>query len=187
MPTVLLSNDDLTVLGPPETTEVLVDIGPKGDRGSQIFVGLGNPNTVEIGQQPELNDLYINASPGADYSYLYQYVSEPGGNTWVQILKINPSVYSKLYTAAFVNGETTITIPIASITSIDGASLEPENFNIQYQITGNNPIASSASVPEITSGNTNLQINLKAIEYDGGWQNIDGEDRTVHIFISIML
>ena len=70
MPDVLLDNDDITVLGPPETLELLIDIGPEGARGSQIFVGVGNPNTEEIGQTPLLNDLYINTSPGADYGYL---------------------------------------------------------------------------------------------------------------------
>lgn len=187
MPTVLVSNDDLTVLGTPEVAEVLVDIGPQGDRGSQIFVGLGNPNDIEIGQTPELNDLYINAAPGADYSYLYQYVSEPGGNTWTEVLKVNPTIYSKLHTVTFTAGTGTITIPIANITSISGASLNPEDFNIQYQITGNNPIASAMSVPTITGGDTNLEIDISAMEYDGGWQNIDGEDRTVHVFVSIML
>jgi len=186
MPTVLVNNDDLTVLGPPETTEVLVDIGPKGDRGSQIFVGLGNPNSVSIGQTPELNDIYINATPGTEYSYLYQYVSEPGGNTWVEVLKISPTIYAKLHTVSFVDGAGTVEIPISDITSISGGDLDPENFNIQYQITGSNPISSAMAIPSITGGDTNLEINISAMEYDGGWQNID-ENRTVHIFISIML
>ena len=63
MPNVLLANDDITVLGPPEIVEVLVDIGPKGERGSKVFVGLGDPNSIEIGQEIKLNDLYA-----ADYS-----------------------------------------------------------------------------------------------------------------------
>jgi hypothetical protein len=46
MADVLLSNDDITVLGPPNTVEVLVDIGPTGTRGSQVFVGIGDPNLL---------------------------------------------------------------------------------------------------------------------------------------------
>ena len=61
MPEVLISTDNITVVGPPNTIEVLVDIGPAGTRGSQTFVGVGNPNSVNIGQTPLLNDLYINA------------------------------------------------------------------------------------------------------------------------------
>ena len=50
MPDVLLNNDDIAVLGSPPVVELLVDIGPKGDAGSQVLVGLGNPNTISIGQ-----------------------------------------------------------------------------------------------------------------------------------------
>ena len=57
---VLLNTEDVVVLGPPQTIDVLVDIGPQGTRGSQIFVGVGDPNSVEIGQTIRLNDLYIN-------------------------------------------------------------------------------------------------------------------------------
>ena len=60
MTDVLLSNDDITVLGPPAIVELLVDIGPSGTRGSQVFVGVGDPNSIVIGQTPLLNDLYIN-------------------------------------------------------------------------------------------------------------------------------
>ena len=78
MPDVLLSNDDVTVLGPPNTVEVLVDIGPTGTRGSKVFVGSGNPNNLTssgsiFGQAIILNDLYINISPGTNYGYMYQY------------------------------------------------------------------------------------------------------------------
>ena len=79
MVSVVLNNDDVTVLAPPAIIEVLVDIGPQGTRGSQFFVGVGNPNSVSIGQTPNLNDLYINTSPGGELGYLYQYRSEPGG------------------------------------------------------------------------------------------------------------
>ena len=44
MPNVVLSNDDLTVLAPPDSVDVLVDIGPQGTRGSKVFVGVGEPN-----------------------------------------------------------------------------------------------------------------------------------------------
>ena len=104
MPTVLLSNDDITVLGPPSTVELLVDIGPTGTRGSQVFVGNGNPNDIEIGQTPLLNDLYLNIGSGEEYSYLYQYVSEPGGNTWIAVLKMTPTLYSNITPLTFTTG-----------------------------------------------------------------------------------
>lgn len=38
MADVVLSNDDITVLGPPEVVELLVDIGPTGQRGSKFLL-----------------------------------------------------------------------------------------------------------------------------------------------------
>ena len=187
MPDVLLSNDDVTVLGPPNTVEVLVDIGPTGTRGSQVFVGVGDPNVFEIGQTPLLNDLYINASPGADYGYMYQYVSEPGGNTWIQILEISPTLYSQLHSTTYVDGVAQVVIPISNIVTVTGSPLSSNNFVVQYSIAHDNPTASSVVVPALVGAGTNLVLNFSAVEYTGSvWQNLD-EEVTTHLFISIVL
>ena len=63
MAEVILSTEDITVLGGPSSINVDVDFGPPGTRGSQIFIGQGNPNdpTTEIGQDViNILDLYIN-------------------------------------------------------------------------------------------------------------------------------
>lgn len=184
MPTVLVSNDDLTVLGSPEVVELLVDIGPTGTRGSKVFVGIGDPNTpgVLVGQTILLNDLYINSAPGVDYGYMYQYISQPGGATWVQILKMNPTLYSVIYETSFSSGTGTVTIPISSITT--QTSLTADNFNIQYNIFNAKPVSSSIS--SVQKVGTDLIITLKAIEYDSGWNNLNGDIPT-YIFISIVL
>jgi hypothetical protein len=187
MPDVLLSNDDVTVLGPPNTVEVLVDIGPTGTRGSQVFVGVGDPNVFPIGQTPLLNDLYINASPGADYGYMYQYVSEPGGNTWIQILEISPTLYSQLHTTTYVDGVAQVVIPISNIVTVTGSPLASTNFVVQYSIAHSNPTASSVVVPALVGAGTNLVLDFSAVEYTGSvWQNLD-EEVTTHLFISIVL
>ena len=146
MPEVLVDNDDITVLGPPTEIDLLVDIGPEGTRGSQVFIGTGDPNSVGIGQTPELNDLFINTSPGADYGYLYQYVSEPGGDVWIEVLKINPTIFSKNYSVVFSSGAGSITIPVDDITAAETA-FTAENFSVQYSIAHNNPTASSIEIP----------------------------------------
>jgi hypothetical protein len=187
MPDVLLTNDDITVLGPPEIVEVLVDIGPQGTRGSQIFIGVGNPNSVEIGQTVRLNDLYINTSPGANYGYLYQYVSEPGGNVWIEVLKVNPTLYSKLHSTTFTSGEASITVPISNIVTVSGTPLTANNFAVQYSIVSTNPLASSIEIPALTGTGTNLVINFNAVKsVSGTWSNLTGEV-TIHLFISIVL
>ena len=148
MPDVLLNNDDIAVLGSPPVVELLVDIGPKGDAGSQVLVGLGNPNTISIGQTPKLNDLYINASPGANYGYLYQYVLQPGGETWAEVLKISPTIYTEVRTTVFTSGNAAINIPISSISSVTG--LTAVNFAVRYSIAHSNPIASSMQIPALS-------------------------------------
>lgn len=187
MPDVLLANDDITVLGPPEIVELLVDIGPQGTRGSQIFVGIGDPNSINIGQTIKLNDLYINTSPGENYGYLYQYVSEPGNNLWIKVLKINPTLYSKKYSVSFNSGIGNITIPISNIVTVSGTPLTADNFAIQYSIANVNPTSSSITVPALVGSGTNLVINFSAVESASGiWQDLDGEV-TIHLFISIVL
>jgi hypothetical protein len=192
MPDVILSNDDITVLGPPETVELLVDIGPTGERGSKFFVGIGNPNSLTSSQtifseDIYLYDMYINAAPGTDYGYMYQYISEPGGNTWSQVLKISPTLYSKNHTTTFASGEASITIPIANIVTVSGTPLVASNFNIQYSIESVNPLASSIEVPALAGAGTNLVINFNAVKsVSGTWSNLTGEVK-IHLFISLVV
>jgi hypothetical protein len=181
---VLLNTDDIVVFGPPDVVEVLVDIGPSGTRGSQVFVGTGDPNLVEIGQTPLLNDLYINTSPGVDYSYMYQYSSEPGGDTWVEVLKVNPTIYSQNHLTTYTAGAASIVIPIADIVTVTGTPLDAENFNVQYSISHDNPVASAMSIPTLVG--TNLTINFTAAEYSAStWSDFSGEVVT-HLFITIV-
>ena len=185
MPDVLLDYDDITVLGSPEVIELLTDIGATGTRGSQIFVGVGNPNIIEIGQEPSLNDLYINTSPGAGYGYLYQYVSQPGGETWIEVLELNPTIYSKNFLTTYTSGEASITIPISDIVTSTATPLIAENFSIQYNIVNDNPIASSMSIPALVGDGEDLVINFKAAEYDGTWTDLNGQV-TTHLHITVI-
>jgi hypothetical protein len=186
MPDVVLNNDDVTVLAPPAIIEVLVDIGPQGTRGSQFFVGVGNPNSVNIGQEPNLNDLYINTSPGGELGYLYQYRSEPGGNTWVEVLDIYPSVYSENAQVTFESGSAEVVIPVADIVTVTGTPLVSDNFSIQYSIAHTNPVASAMQVPALVGAGDNLVINLEAVEYAGAaWSALD-ESVTIHFNITIV-
>jgi hypothetical protein len=187
---VLLSNEDVTVLGPPEIVELSVDIGERGTRGSQIFVGTGNPNVIQIGQTPVLNDLFINTSPGEDYGYMYQYISQPGGNSWVEILRINPVIYSENHESEFMveneneYGSSSIIIPISNIVTVSGTPLTAENFNIQYSIIHDKPVSSSITIPSLTTDD--LVINVKAVQFDSGsWTPLSGEIIT-HVFVSIV-
>jgi hypothetical protein len=183
---ILLANDDLTVIGPPSTVEVLVDIGPPGTRGSQFFVGSGNPNLINIGQTPLINDLFLNISPGAEIGYIYQYRSQPGGNTWVRVLDIFPTMYSINYEVPFVDGVGSAIIPVNNIVQTTGTPLSAENFSVQYSIAHDKPVSSAMAIPALLGEGNNLVINFEAIEYSGGtWSNLD-EEVAVHILITIV-
>jgi hypothetical protein len=188
---VLLNTDDVVVIGPPASIDLLVDIGPQGVRGSKFIVGSGEPNAltannVLLGTTLILNDMYINTAPGANYGYMYQYISQPGGNTWIQVLKINPAIYSSTDTVVFTSGSGSITIPVSNIVTVSGSPLTASNFNVQFQIEGANPIASSMEIPALAGNGSNLVINFDAVQYSGGsWSALTGS-KNVHIFISIV-
>lgn len=188
---VLLNTEDVVVLGPPDSVDVLVDIGPQGTRGSKIIVGSGEPNAqtssgVLLGTTLILNDIYIQTDPGANYGYMYQYVSQPGGNTWVEVLNINPAIYSTIQTLSFTSGSASTTIPISNIVTVTGSPLTASNFNVQFQIEGTNPIAAAMEIPALAGAGTNLVINFDAVQYSGGsWSALTGS-KNVHLFISIV-
>jgi hypothetical protein len=194
MPEVLVSTDSITVVGPPNIVEVLVDIGPTGTRGNRFIVGVGDPDLsttsgVLFGNTLILNDMYINIAPGADYGYLYQYVAGLNNtNQWIQVLDMNPVIYSETHLTTYTAGTAQISIPISNIVS--QTSLTAENFNIQYSIAHSNPLASSMSIPALAGSGTNLVINFNAVEYDDDsgpaeWIPLDGTV-TTHLFISIV-
>lgn len=185
MTDIILNTDDLTVFGPPASLDVNVGIGEQGTRGSKIFSGLGNPNLVSIGQTPNLNDWYINLSPGTEYSYMYEYVSEPGGNTWLSRLKFNPPIYSQRVSCTFTAGVGSVTIPIANIYTATGPAPTADDFVIQYSFDTTNPTVASIDVPALVGAGTDLVINFNGIQYSGGsWSALSGA-RTIHLFISM--
>jgi hypothetical protein len=84
---VVVSNDDLTVLGPPAAIDLQVDIGPEGPRGSYIYSGFNDPNTVSgpfINNPQDIGDLYYRTSN----NIIYQYTSQPGGDQWIEITSL---------------------------------------------------------------------------------------------------
>lgn len=188
---VLLNTEDVVVLGSPEQIDVLVDIGPQGSRGSKIVVGSGEPNTltfngVIFGQTLILNDIYIDTSPGENYGYMSQYVASPGGNSWIRVLRVSPTIYSSIQDVTFVSGNGLISIPVSNIAIVSGPTLENSNFNIQYKVVGDSPVASSFEVLDLSSNGTILNIIIHATEYvDNSWTLLS-ESRQVHLFISIV-
>lgn len=191
MAEVVLTNDEITVLSPPEIIEVLVDIGPQGQRGSIFLSGSANPNSLmvngSIGNTPiNVYDMYIRTAPGENYGYLYRYVSKPSGLVWEEVLKISPAIYSGLHVTTFTAGSGTITMNISDIYTVTGTAPTASNFSIQHSFRNANPVSSSISDIQIVNSGTQLRISLKAVQSNSGtWQNLSGEV-TVHLFISVI-
>ncbi len=192
MAEVLLSSDELTVLGGPAEISVDVDFGPQGDRGSLILYGLGKPDNVVLPETPQVYDSYINLLTSDDeYQFMYQFIAGPNSGTpiWTKLFKLTPNIYSENVVRTFVGGQIDINIPVAAIVPADlVGNYTSENFNIQANILGTSPISLGVSVSEIEIINNlvSLPISINAIEYsESEWVSVEGQ-KTVHLLITVV-
>jgi hypothetical protein len=191
MAEVLLSTEDITVLGGPTTREVNVNFGPRGDRGSQIFVGLGKPSVPGVlGETPQIFDMFINLSSSDDeYLYLYQYVNVDGSPTWLRLLRLIPNTYLTNVTGAFENGEYQVFIPVINIVPLSGVgNVTAANFNVQHTVVNNLPVASSITVGELSTfdGIIVLPITISAAEFDGTDWSLINSEKVVQLLITVV-
>lgn len=193
MADIILDTDELSVLGGPSTISLDVGIGPQGTRGSQIFVGSGQPNDPDtvIGQTPNIFDLYINLAPADDeYRYLYQYQNVDGSDTWVKLLNLVPESYSDNNFVDFESGVGIVNIPVLAITGTGSTvGITGEDFNVQATMSGSTPAALSVSVAtdlvDFDDAST-IEITITGLEYvSGSWADIDGV-RIVHLLITMV-
>jgi hypothetical protein len=194
MAEVLLSSDELTVLGGPAEISVDVDFGPQGDRGSLILYGLGKPDAddVVLPETPQVYDSYINLKPSDDeYQFMYQFIAGPnnGSPVWTKIFKLTPNIYSENVVRTFVDGQIDINIPVAAIVPADlVGNYTAEEFNVQASVLGTSPISLAVSVSEIEIVNSlvSLPISINAIEYsESEWALAEGQ-KTVHLLITVV-
>lgn len=175
---VLLSTDEITVLGPPNNIELSVNIGPAGDRGSQIFFGLGNPNdsgVVSSDVTPQVYDIFINASTSSRYSWVYQYITKPAGLTWEPIMKMSPSIYSENLSVTFSAGIATITVLLTDITGADVIT-DPERYIVSLTPMGADPVAFAVNSKTVNTGATpTISLVVEAVKYSAStWSALTG-------------
>ena len=191
MAEVILSSDELTVLGGPAEVSVDLDFGPQGDRGSLILYGLGKPGSVQLPEIPRVYDTYINLlTSDSEYLFMYQYIAGAGGSpTWVKLFKLIPNTYSENLSRTFSNGEVEVNIPLAAIVPEDLiGSYTAEDFNVQCNVLNTNPVSLAVTVGEIQFFDSliSLPITIKAIEYsDSDWSNLVGQ-KMVHLSITVV-
>ena len=215
MVNVILSSDNVTVLGGPSSLEVDLNIGAPGIRGSLFFVGTQNPNTLNLTQDfpilPIVFDIFINVNASSeDYLQAYQLTNQDGINTWIEVFNINQSQYSANKVVEFVDGQAETTIEVAQL-GLDNVPFNNiENsfayFNVQASLTNvdlNNsslpllPSAMSFEVGDVffdSSGTFDpgqfpsfLPITFKAVEFDGtNWVPINNKETYVSITASFV-
>jgi len=153
MADIVLSTDDLTILGGPSSISVSVDLGAQGIRGTNIFSNQGKPTDPDVAAAlPELiiNDLYINLKPSDDeYLFLYQYQNVNGIPGWQRTLRLIPNTALLNTDITFVDGQAVtiqggmpvpgVYFPLSMFFPTDQlGALTRDNFSIQYNLVTEN-------------------------------------------------
>jgi hypothetical protein len=198
MADILLSNEDLTVFGGPESISLDLDIGPQGDRGSIIVGSNGNPQDANVNaaivQSLQALDIAIDYNPASTtYKTVFQRIATATGTQWTELFNLKTNYYSSIKDVTAVNG--TITVPPINVTDIYGGSgltiASEASFNIQYSISSespSNPMATSLVVNELNTGPgfLALPLEIKGLEYNGrSMEPITGSKR-VQLFITVV-
>jgi hypothetical protein len=199
MADILLSNDDLTVFGGPETISLDLDFGPTGDRGSIILGVQGDPRQSSVAnaidQDIQALDIAIDYSPSSEtYKTVFQNVVQPSGNPqWVELLSLKSNFYSETKGPLTpVGGKITIApINLAEIYDLSEGTVTSSRFSVQYSISSSEnagPLATNLIIKDLntTQGFIALPLEIEGIEYlEGAWVPMTGP-KYVHLFITVV-
>lgn len=197
MADILLSNEDLTVFGGPESISLDLDIGPQGDRGSIIIGVLGDPRDTNVAativQDVQALDIAIDYQPASTYfKTMFQLISTVGGLQWTPLISLKANSYSSIKQVTASEGK--LVIPPINVTEIYDLSeneVTSANFKVNYSISGpdsSGPLATTLVVKDLitSQGFLALPLEIKGVEYvDGDWQPITGP-KSVHLFITVV-
>lgn len=199
MADILLSNDDLTVFGGPETVSLDLDFGPTGDRGSLIIGVQGDPRDANVSnsitQDEQVLDIAIDYSPSSStYKTVFQYVATPSGDPqWTPLVSLKTNFYSEIK-GPITPADGKITIPPINVTDIydiEEGTVSSSRFSIQYSVSSSEtagPLATTLIVKPLitTQGFLALPLEIKGVEYlDGVWTAMSGP-KYVHLFITVV-
>lgn len=198
MADILLSNEDLTVFGGPESISLDLDIGPQGDRGSIIIGTLGDPRDSTVAsyivQDVQALDIAVDANPNSStYRTVFQFIATPTGLQWTPVVSLKTDFYSSTKTVTAADGK--LTIPPINVTDIyqfeESSTVNASNFSVQYSISSpdsGGPLATTMVINELidSPGFLALPLEIKGVEYDGTtWVPITGV-KVVHLFITVV-
>jgi hypothetical protein len=190
---VLLSTDDLLVLGPPNNIDLAVSIGQQGVRGAKFFAGPGNPNDATISQDlfgttviPVDGDIFINYSSGSQYGWLYIYNPKGTGiDDWDELLRLQPPAYAKQMEAVFASGTSSILIPLTSILPSGVSESNTDNYVVTATPINASPISLSVSAKTIVSGA--LKIDFSGAKCDTSTYAWSALNESINININVFV
>lgn len=186
---------NLLTLSGPASLELLVDKGPSGERGNNIFLSRGNPNvSANLSASPILGDLCIDIDT-ASVTYLFLYYYESPG-LWSPKLRLIPNSASKIENAVFVNGQSSINVNVALPPGSPVSGDIAERLDIQYSIANDtalstqvqNPMSSSFYVASISVTNSivTLALVFSAVELlNTSWVPLQGQ-KSIHLVITVV-
>lgn len=160
MADVVVSSNNVSVLGGPSNISLQLDTGAQGQRGTFIMYGFPEPNTPEAEatfiSPPQVFDFYVVVDPGSDnYLQMYQYVNQDGNLIWAPAIKLAINIYSTTRPITFTQGVGSTEINLADLglagvtetgntQSIDvNFFTQPGSaayFNVQTSISNFNPL-----------------------------------------------
>lgn len=194
---VLLDTPEISVIGPPATVELQLDIGSRGIRGSQIYSGFDDPNDEPPDADLLPNDLFIRESQGQTEGYIYQYLSDGvGGFQWEKIGTLKPTIFSDItsLSASPSNlsasaGIYTYEVSMAeAFAEYPALSILPENLNVQISAEFDGaPISVSIKDKTVDTGSNTIGIDFYAIQYEeGSWSASADANAQYNITMSLL-
>lgn len=175
---VLLDTPEISVIGPPATVELQLDIGARGVRGSQIFSGFDDPNVTPPSGDILPNDIFIRESQGQTEGYIYQYLSDGvGGFQWERIGNLKPATFSDIASlsaspsnltasAGFYTYQVALTEAFAEYPAL---SILEGNLNVQISAEfADAPVLVSIKNKEVNAIANHINVNFYALKYESG-------------------
>jgi hypothetical protein len=173
---IILNSPELSILGPPDSVNLQLDIGPRGVRGSQIFTGVGEPASNPTITDAIANDVYIRTDPSGS-GYVYQYLAGvTGALNWVVVLQLNQLVYNARESIAFNEGTGTLVIPIYYIVGNFTQDIVLSDLVTVFSPEYDKPTAISLVSKLKINSDADIELEFIGKEYDlslDSWVDID--------------
>lgn len=182
---IILNNPEISVLGPPDSVNLQLDIGPQGIRGSRLYSGVGEPASNPTLTDININDIYIRTDPSGA-GYVYQYLPGiTGALQWTVVLQMNQLVYNARENVVFSEGVGTLIIPIYYILGNFVQSLVLSDLVVVFSAEYDKPASISLASKLKVNNDADIELEFVGKEYNESLSEWVDVDTTVVINLTI--